>query len=123
MDFELVQEPEEEYLHKNPENLGTSSEPSQKVGTCQKTPISESLQQEDCKKRAFVRPSHTTPDHYKLTPEPIDVIKGWDLGYNKGNAIKYIARAGRKEDEPEAAAIRKAIHSLEMRLEEIGENE
>lgn len=67
--------------------------------------------------------SDKTPMHYRLNPEPIKCIEGWDLGYNKGNAIKYIARAGRKEDEPEAAAIRKAIHSLEMRLEEIGENE
>ena len=31
-------------------------------GNSQKTPISESLQQEDCKKRTFVRPSHTTPE-------------------------------------------------------------
>lgn len=67
--------------------------------------------------------SDKTPMHYRLNPEPIKCIEGWDLGYNKGNAIKYIARAGRKEDEPEAAAIRKAIHSLEMRLEEIGESE
>ena len=67
--------------------------------------------------------SDKTPMHYRLMPEPIKCIEGWDLGYNKGNAIKYIARGGRKENEPEAAALRKAIHSLEMRLEEIGENE
>lgn len=99
MDFELVQEPEEEYLHKNPENLGTSSEPSQKVGTCQKTPVYESLQQEDCKKRGFVRPSHETPEHYRLDPEPIAVIKAWDLGFCLGNVIKYLARAGHKAGE------------------------
>ncbi|MCZ2807940.1 MAG: DUF3310 domain-containing protein [Candidatus Bathyarchaeota archaeon] len=118
MDFELVQDPEEEYLHKNPENLGTSSEPSQKVGTCQKTPISESLQQEDCKKRAFVRPSHTTPDHYKLTPEPIDVIKGWDLGFCLGNVIKYIARAGHKAGESRDKDLHKAMEYLRMELED-----
>lgn len=67
--------------------------------------------------------SDKTPMHYRLNPEPIKCIEGWDLGYNKGNAIKYIARAGRKENESEAAALRKAIHSLEMRLEEIGESE
>lgn len=34
------------------------------------------------------------PDHYtKRTPEPIDVIDGWHLGFNMGNAVKYIARA------------------------------
>lgn len=203
MDFELVQEPEEEYLHKNPENLGTSSEPSQKVGTCQKTPISESLQQEDCKKRGFVRPSHeapehykpdpktgewwrskgddsyivkvfdgdyqllgrrivkyknsrniimatniedflerfekedgpiltlgedvelikpshTTPEHYKLTPEPIDVIKGWDLGFCLGNVIKHIARAGRKAGESRDSDLHKAMEYLRMELEDEG---
>lgn len=66
--------------------------------------------------------SDKTPMHYRLMPEPIKCIEGWDLGYNKGNALKYLARAGRKENEPEAAALRKAIHSLEMRLEEIGED-
>lgn len=39
------------------------------------------------------------PDHYTATQiEPIDVIETWGLGFNLGNAIKYIARAGRKND-------------------------
>lgn len=29
---------------------------------------------------------------------PIDVIEDWELGFNLGNAVKYIARAGRKGD-------------------------
>lgn len=28
--------------------------------------------------------------------EPIDVIEDWQLGFNLGNAVKYISRAGRK---------------------------
>lgn len=120
MDFELVQEPEEEYLHKNPENLGTSSEPSQKVGTCQKTPVSESLQQEDCKKRGFVRPSHETPEHYRLDPEPIAVIKAWDLGFCLGNVIKYLARAGHKAGESRDKDLHKAMEYLRMELEDEG---
>ena len=30
--------------------------------------------------------------------EPIAVIEAWELGFHLGNAIKYIARAGRKGD-------------------------
>ena len=30
--------------------------------------------------------------------EPIDVIEDWNLGFNLGNAVKYISRAGRKDD-------------------------
>lgn len=41
----------------------------------------------------------TRPSHYTdLTPEPIEVIEAWGLGFNLGNAVKYIARAGKKGD-------------------------
>ncbi len=41
------------------------------------------------------------PPHYALLqPEPIDVIEGWGLGFHLGNAVKYIARAGRKTESP-----------------------
>lgn len=40
------------------------------------------------------------PDHYAKGRkfEPIDVIEDWELGFCLGNAIKYISRAGRKDD-------------------------
>lgn len=40
------------------------------------------------------------PDHYVKGREiePIDVIEDWQLGYHLGSALKYIARAGRKDD-------------------------
>lgn len=41
------------------------------------------------------------PDHYggKDNPyEAIKVIEAWELGFNLGNAIKYISRAGKKDD-------------------------
>lgn len=61
----------------------------------------------------------TTQEHYaSLTPEPIDVIEGWNLSYCPANAIKYIARAGKKCESgtPTEAAIRdyrKAISYLQ----------
>lgn len=40
-----------------------------------------------------------SPEHYKrLSPEPKDVIRSWDLNFNLGSAVKYISRAGHKDD-------------------------
>lgn len=40
------------------------------------------------------------PSHYceGRKYEPIKVIKDWDLNFNLGNTVKYISRAGRKDD-------------------------
>lgn len=55
------------------------------------------------------------PDHYHPgTYEAINVIEAWDLGFNLGNAVKYIARAGRKGARDED--LRKAVWYLEREL-------
>ncbi len=42
------------------------------------------------------------PTHYTFGRfEVIDVIEDWELGFHLGNAVKYVARAGRKGDEIE----------------------
>lgn len=40
------------------------------------------------------------PSHYcdGRKYEPKDVIRDWGLNFNLGNAVKYISRAGRKDD-------------------------
>ena len=39
------------------------------------------------------------PEHYHPgTYEAINVIEAWSLGFCLGNAVKYISRAGRKEN-------------------------
>ena len=39
------------------------------------------------------------PAHYCYGKyEPKDVIRDWGLNFNLGSAVKYIARAGRKDD-------------------------
>lgn len=39
------------------------------------------------------------PKHYNFGKyEVIDVIDDWKLDFSLGNAVKYIARAGRKDD-------------------------
>ena len=41
-----------------------------------------------------------SPKHYTdgRKFEPKDVIRDWGLNFNLGNAVKYLARAGRKDD-------------------------
>ena len=48
----------------------------------------------DEKSDAVNHPAHYSPGPY----EAINVIEAWDLGFHLGNAVKYIARAGRKGD-------------------------
>ena len=39
------------------------------------------------------------PDHYKSgSMESIEVIEAFDLGFNLGNVVKYVLRAGKKDD-------------------------
>lgn len=39
------------------------------------------------------------PEHYnRLNPQPKDVIREWGLNFNLGSAVKYISRAGHKDD-------------------------
>ena len=66
----------------------------------------------------LIKPSHTTPEHYKLDPEPIAVIKAWDLGFCLGNVLKYIARAGHKAGESRDKDLHKAMEYLRMELED-----
>lgn len=55
-------------------------------------------------------------NHYKqLKIEPIEYIVKNNLGYREGNAIKYISRHQFKNG---AEDVRKAIHMLEMILED-----
>jgi len=53
--------------------------------------------------------------HYQLAIEPIDYIVKNNLGYREGNVIKYVSRHKNKNG---AEDIKKAIHYLEMILEE-----
>lgn len=58
----------------------------------------------------------TNPKHYtRLTPEPIEVIEAWSLNYRLGNALKYIARAGFKDDR--ITDLKKAIWYLHREID------
>lgn len=48
-----------------------------------------------------------------------DVIKSFKLGFNLGNVIKYVLRAGKKGDK--AIDLKKAVEYLNFELEELQE--
>ena len=59
------------------------------------------------------------PQHYNMGGiEVIDAIEAWGFGegFNRGNAIKYIARAGRKNQETEIEDLQKAKWYIEREL-------
>lgn len=47
------------------------------------------------------KPMRSSAIHYDNGKEydVIDIIQDFDLGFNKGNVIKYLCRAGKKDDE------------------------
>lgn len=56
------------------------------------------------------------PRHYNVgTIEAIDAIEDWGLGFNLGNAVKYIARADHKGNAVED--LRKAAWYIQRELE------
>ena len=58
------------------------------------------------------------PDHYGGADNPyeaIKVIEAWDLGFCLGNAVKYIARAGKKGDR--INDLKKAIWYLQREVQ------
>lgn len=55
-------------------------------------------------------------EHYKTTIQPIEYILANNLGFIEGNVIKYITRY---KDKNGAEDIKKAIHYLEILLQEI----
>lgn len=59
------------------------------------------------------------PDHYcdGRSYEPKDVIRDWDLNFNLGNVVKYISRAGRKDNVLDD--LRKAKTYLEFEIEHL----
>ena len=68
-----------------------------------------------CDNNAVDHPSHYCYSKY----EPKDVIRGWGLNFNLGSAVKYIARAGRKDDIIQD--LEKAKKFLEFEIEALKE--
>lgn len=58
------------------------------------------------------------PDYYKAKGvETIDVIEAFDLNFNLGNVVKYIVRAGKKDNE--VKDLKKALNYIKREIEYI----
>lgn len=62
------------------------------------------------------------PAHYGGADNPYEAIKvihAWDLDFCLGNAVKYIARAGKKDPEKFVEDLEKARFYLGLKIEQI----
>ncbi len=58
------------------------------------------------------------PYYHSGTYEAINVIEAWGLNFSLGNVIKYVARAGRKTDNP-IEDLEKAKWYIEREIEKL----
>lgn len=64
------------------------------------------------------------PKHYHTDSiDVIDFCKIYDLNFNVGNIVKYLSRAGKKENESTLKDLLKAKDYLEREIKYIQENE
>lgn len=59
------------------------------------------------------------PEHYggeKNPQEAIKVIEAWQLGFNLGNTVKYISRAGKKNKQTLIEDLEKAAWYLNREI-------
>lgn len=109
-DLELITK--SKYLHKGDLRPGDASKDSGADGDPQPAagPLVERLSSEEA----------VTQKHYtSLSPEPIDVIEGWGLGFRLGCVVKYVARAGRKPGVSARDDLVKALAFLKRELNAI----
>lgn len=65
------------------------------------------------------------PPHYCTGRkyEPKDVIRDWNLNFNLGNVVKYVARNGRKPNEPGLKDLEKARQYLDFEIAALKEDD
>lgn len=62
------------------------------------------------------------PAHYggaENTYEAIKIIEAWDLGFNLGNTVKYISRAGKKDSAKTLEDLKKARWYLDREIQKL----
>jgi len=61
--------------------------------------------------------SYKKANHYGERPDVIDFNTKYDLNFNLGSAVKYIARAGKKSNESKEKDLNKAIDCIKRELD------
>lgn len=62
------------------------------------------------------------PSHYGGADSPYEAIKvitAWELGFNLGNTVKYISRAGKKDPNKHIEDLKKALFYLDYEIKEL----
>lgn len=72
-----------------------------------------------CKNKEKTKSKIKHPDYYLKDSgyEVIDVINAWKLGFELGNVIKYVARAGKKDPRKEIEDLEKAKEYIDLQIE------
>ena len=60
------------------------------------------------------------PSHYNQGIETIEYIESWSMNFNTGNVIKYVTRAGYKDNQLED--LKKAMWYLQREIDRIENN-
>lgn len=64
------------------------------------------------------------PAHYNMgSIEVIDALEDWNLNFNRGNAVKYLARAGIKDPNKEIEDLQKAAFYVNREIERLKKKE
>ena len=68
--------------------------------------------------RSDINPEVNHPAHYggDTTYEAIKVIEAWELDFSLGNCVKYIRRAGKKDEFTELEDLEKARWYLNRKI-------
>lgn len=74
-------------------------------------------QQGDRREEAVNHPSYYGGEDNPY--EAIKVIEAWELGFNTGNTVKYISRAGKKNSDKEIEDLEKAAWYLNREIENL----
>lgn len=88
---------------------------------CKVVTASKSIGGKEVKKAdngLIIRPDYYNPDS---AYEPRKVIKAWGLDWNLGNALKYIARCGKKANNSKLIDLEKAMTYIGFEIEDDNE--
>lgn len=88
---------------------------------CKVVSASKSIGGKEVKKAddgLMIRPRYYNPDS---AYEPRKVIKAWGLDWNLGNALKYIARCGKKANNSKLIDLEKAMTYIGFEIEDDNE--
>lgn len=100
-------------LNYNPNYGGTKQNGHLLVCSCEECKLNHDRQLADY---LTLKPD-ATPDHYKGKVQPIDLIEAQELSFSRASIIKYVCRAGRKENELQD--LKKALWYLQREINNV----